>query len=81
MATELHLPAAINRVLNKDLVEDPAESLTPEQKEALQRSVAKIVEAGAQVGVNADQMIQLLRSGLTVRELLEYLDARTGDVV
>lgn len=79
MATELHPPAAISHVFNDDLVEDPAESLTPEQKEALQRAVAKIVALGAQVGVNADQMIQL-RSGLTVRELLEYLAARTGDV-
>ncbi|MGB6386671.1 MAG: hypothetical protein WBE45_12115 [Terriglobales bacterium] len=80
MATELHPPTAINHVFNKDLVEDLAESLTPKQKEALQRAVAKIVALGVQVGVNADQMIQLLRSGLTVRELLEYVAARTGDV-
>jgi len=34
---------------------------------------------GAQVGVDADQMILLLRSGLTVRELLEYLAVRSGE--
>ena len=59
---------------------DQAEPLTLEQKEALQRAVAKVVRLGAQVGVSADQMIQLLESGLTVGELLEYLAARTGEV-
>jgi len=32
------------------------------------------------VGVSAEQMIELLQSGLTVRELLQYLAARTGQV-
>ncbi len=59
---------------------DQAEPLTLEQKEALQRAVAKVVRLGAQVGVSADQMIQLLESGLTVGELLEYLSARAGEV-
>ena len=72
MTTELRLSEA--------LALDPAEPLTPEQKEALQRAVAKIVALGAQIGVSADQMIELLRSGLTVRELLEYLSARAGQV-
>jgi hypothetical protein len=44
---------------------DPTEALTSEQKEALQRVVAKVVALGAQVGVSADQMILLLQSGLT----------------
>jgi len=60
---------------------DLAEPLTLAQKEALQRAVAKVVALGAQVGVSADQMILLLQSGLTVGELLEYLAARTGEVV
>jgi hypothetical protein len=60
---------------------DPVESLTPAQKEALQRAVAKIVALGAQTGVSPDQMIQLLKSGLTVGELLEYLASRSGEVV
>jgi hypothetical protein len=72
MTIERHLAAAMSR--------DQAEPLTLEQKEALQRAVAKVVRLGAQVGVSADQMIQLLESGLTVGELLEYLAARTGEV-
>lgn len=72
MTTELRLPEASTL--------DPAERLTPEQKEALRRAVAKIVALGAQIGVSADQMIELLRSGLTVRELLEYLSTRAGEV-
>jgi len=50
------------------------------QQESLQRAVAKIVALGAQVGVSADQMVELLQRGLTVGELLEYLAARTGKV-
>lgn len=72
MSIELDLTAAMSR--------DQAEPLTLAQKEALQRAVAKVVALGAQVGVSADQMIQLLQSGLTVGELLEYLTARTGEV-
>jgi hypothetical protein len=72
MTTELHLLAAVNH--------DPTESLSVAQKEALQSAVAKIVALGAQVGVSTDQMIQLLQSGLTVGELLEYLAARAGEV-
>ncbi|HYW36546.1 MAG TPA: hypothetical protein VE957_00245 [Terriglobales bacterium] len=71
MTTELDLSAAMSR--------DLAEPLTLEQK-ALQRAVAKVVALGAQVGVSADQMIELLQSGLTVGELLEVLAARTGEV-
>jgi hypothetical protein len=59
---------------------DPVESLTPQQMEALQRAVAKIVALGAETGVSPDQMIQLLKSGLTVGELLEYLASRSGEV-
>jgi len=70
--TEPDLRAASSR--------DEAEPLTAAQKEALQRAVVKVVALGAQVGVSAEQMIDLLKSGLTVRELLEYLAARTGEV-
>ncbi|MFY9844498.1 MAG: hypothetical protein WA718_07910 [Terriglobales bacterium] len=59
---------------------DRSEPLTLAQKETLQRAVAKIVALGGQVGVSADQMIELLKSGMTVRELLQYLAARTGGV-
>lgn len=56
------------------------EALTPEQKEALQSAVAKIVVLGAQNGVTPAQMIELLKSGLTVGELLEYLSGGAGEV-
>lgn len=72
MRTELQLAAALRH--------DLAEPLTCAQKETLQRRVAKIVALGVQVGVSAEQMIELLKSGLTVRELLQYLAARTGEV-
>jgi hypothetical protein len=72
MTIELDLTTAMSR--------DLTEPLTLAQKEALQRAVAKVVALGAQVGVSADQMILLLESGLTVRELLDYLAARTGEV-
>jgi hypothetical protein len=73
MPTELHLPSALGN--------DSADSLSPaQQEEALQRGVAKIIAVGEKVGVSAEQMVELLRQGLTVRELLEYLEARSGDV-
>jgi hypothetical protein len=72
MTTELNLIAALSHNL--------AEPLTVAQKEALQRAVTKIVALGAHAGVNADQMILLLESGLTIGELLEYLAARSGEV-
>jgi len=72
MTTEVHLIGTLNHNL--------AEPLTVAQKEALQRAVTKIVVLGAQVGVNADQLILLLESGLTVGELLEYLAARSGEI-
>ena len=72
MSTELRLTEVVSR--------DLAEPLSMAQKEALQRAVAKIVALGAQVGVSADHMIELLESGLTVGELLEVLAARAGEV-
>ena len=52
-----------------------AESGTFGQQEILEQAVTKLVLLGKQVGVSADQMIQLLESGLTVVELVEYLAA------
>lgn len=60
--------------------QDSVDSLTPAQKEALQCAVAKIVALGAQSGVSPEQMIELLKSGLTVGELLEYLSGGSGEV-
>jgi len=59
---------------------DLVDSLTPEQREALESAVAKIVALGARNGITPDQMIEMLKSGLTVRELLEYLTRGAGDV-
>jgi hypothetical protein len=59
---------------------DLAEPLTPAQQETLQRAVGKVVALGAQVGVSADQMIEMLKAGLTVGELIEYLATRSGEV-
>ena len=71
MMTELHLASAASH--------DPGDPLSLEQNETLQSAVAKVVVLGAQVGFSADQLIQLLRSGLTVGELLEVLATRTGE--
>ena len=59
---------------------DPFESLTLAQKETLQQAVAKIVIVGAQKGVTIDHMIELLKAGLTVSELLDYLKAQTSEI-
>lgn len=59
----------------------PPETLTYAQREVLERAVIKLVLIGERVGVTPDQMILLLQSGLTVRELLDYLAARELEVV
>lgn len=59
---------------------DSSDPLTIPQREALERALAKMVLMGAQAGVSTDQMIKLLDAGLTVRELVEYVLARAGDV-
>jgi hypothetical protein len=71
---QMTIEVDLTAVLSRDL----SEPLSLAQKRALQRAVAKIVALGAQVGVSTDQMIELLKSGLTVGELLEYLSARVG---
>jgi hypothetical protein len=60
---------------------DLAEPLTFARQEVLERAVAKLVLMGELVGVSAEQMILLLNSGLTVGELLEYLEVRTRQVI
>jgi len=70
MMTRLDLPAS----------PAPDDPLTVAQQEALQEAVAKIVALGTQVGVGADEMIVLLKSGLSVGELLDYLNSRRGEI-
>ena len=55
---------------------DLLDSLSIGDQGVLERAVGKLVVLGQQVGVNTDQMIQLLESGLSVAELLEYLVVR-----
>jgi hypothetical protein len=87
MRAEMHPSTAVDNDLAKhDLAHhdhahhDLNERLSLEQKEILQSAVAKIVKNGEFVGVSASEMAELLRSGLTVRELLDYLAARTSEV-
>jgi hypothetical protein len=65
--------------LVSDAGSDPLELFPFANREVLERAVAKVVLLGEQVGVGTEQMICLLDSGLTVRELLEYLAARAGN--
>lgn len=53
----------------------PLESLNLRQREVLERAISKLVLIGERVGVTADEMILLLQSGLTVKELLDYIAA------
>ncbi|MBI3474330.1 MAG: hypothetical protein HY010_01260 [Acidobacteria bacterium] len=57
-----------------NLVETP----TLTDQEVLERAITKLVLLGKQVGVSAEQMIDMLESGLSVVELVEYLAARTS---
>jgi hypothetical protein len=61
-------------------VRDELAPLTSEEKQTLERAVEKVVTLAARVGVSADQMIELLKSGLTVGELLGYLGAYSRQV-
>jgi hypothetical protein len=46
----------------------------------LERALAKLVLVGARAGVSTDDMIGLLESGMSVRELLEYVLTLVADV-
>lgn len=54
---------------------DLPQSLTCSQQVILERAVAKVILLGIQAGVTVDQMILWLESGMTVRDLLDYLGA------
>jgi uncharacterized protein YoaH (UPF0181 family) len=55
---------------------EPVEALTYDQEMVLERAITKLVLLGRQVGVEPDQMISLLESGLSVVELVEYMANR-----
>lgn len=48
------------------------------EQEVLERAVAKVARMGESVGVDTDEMIEMLDNGMTVRELLEYLVSLKG---
>ena len=43
------------------------------RNEVLERAVEKMVWLGARAGIDADQMIEMLDSGMTAEELLQYV--------
>ena len=45
---------------------------------ALESAVEKLVAAAEQIGLTADDLIALLQSGMSVPELLDYLEFKTG---
>lgn len=44
----------------------------------LQRALEKVVRFGEQVGISPEEMIQLLESGMSVTQLLQYLSSKAG---
>jgi hypothetical protein len=60
---------------------DSSDPSTIAQREVLERALAKLVLVGARAGVSTDDMIELLESGMSVRELLEYVLTLAADVV
>lgn len=54
----------------------PPEEVDRCEARLLERAIVKLVLYGHKVGVTAEEMISLLDSGMTTRELLEFLAAR-----
>ena len=46
----------------------------------LERTVEKLVRYGQQVGVTPEEMISLLDSGISIRDLLAFLAAKSSGV-
>jgi broad specificity phosphatase PhoE len=64
--------------LSTELWRDPADEFDPERMEVLQSAVDKLIRFGEQVGVNPEEMVLLLDSGMTVRGLLYYLVSQSS---
>ena len=62
--------------LSTNLNAEAVESLTYDQELVLERAITKLVLLGRQVGVDPDQMISMLESGMSAIELVEYLATR-----
>ena len=59
---------------------EPADEFDLEQMQVLQNAIDKLIRFGEQVGVNAEEMVLLLDSGMTVRGLLYYLVSQSSPV-
>lgn len=66
--------------LSTDFWQDTADEFDPERMEILHSAVDKLVRFGEQVGVNPEEMVLLLDSGMTVRGLLYYLVSQSSPV-
>jgi len=63
---------------------EPPESCTQNREDfvekdrlLLEQAVEKVARFGQQVGVTPEQMISLLDSGITIRDLLAFLASKT----
>jgi hypothetical protein len=50
------------------------------QRVLLEQAVEKVVRVAAQVGVTPEQIISLLDSGISIRDLLAFLSSKTSGV-
>lgn len=57
-----------------------SDALTEGQEVFLERAAEKVVRFGQQVGVTPEDMIQLLDSGISVRDLLAFLASKTSGI-
>ena len=64
-----------SRSITRDYEEFPGE-----QRRLLEQSVEKVVRIAQQVGVTPEDMILLLDSGFSIRELLAFLASKTSGV-
>jgi len=55
------------------------EQLAKSDEVLLQRAVEKLVRLGQQVCVKPEDIISLLDSGMSIRELLVYLSSKAGN--
>lgn len=70
----------MNYEVSTEFGQDPPDEFDREQIQILHKAVDKLIRFGEQVGVNADEMVFLLDSGMTVRGLLYYLVSQSSPV-
>jgi hypothetical protein len=70
----------MNYEVSTEFGEDPADQFDKEQMQILHNAVDKLIRFGELVGVNAEEMVLLLDSGMTVRGLLYYLVSQSSPV-